>query len=1611
MPEQRTKKKAATNTRATGGFGFDYEAEAGAHYLALLLQDNRAPGHPDNSTVCEVGFQQRSAALDDIVVTSRTAERSCAEQISVKSRLAPTKGDKEFREFMARSWEGSRLNSTTLFGLLAPPSLGLDDFASLLTAASTHATSAGMLTATRGTREAKTYSTVKSILALTVPGVSDNDTHQFLRRMRFHPYALSDTRDDAADVQHLRRLCTEATDAAARRLLADLTAIARELRVAGASITRVDLWKRLRATTQVALALPVDLHRIAGRLNVYAAKAQLGVRGDVNGQHVDRTAAVDAVLSNTSSTLILGAGGVGKTAILQEVDARLRAGGPTLYLSADLINENGTWGQLTRDMGFDEAIAVDTIIESLAFNSDAAYVLFDGLDRIESAVRPLVLDIVRACERYGTRVVATLRDSNVQHLASWLTFSSLAQFTVGRLSSSEVRELAKNVTHLAALLNPAHLNDVTANPMILRLISDERVQSADLSASDASENDAFQAWWDGVIRSADRRQALLIFAERARARLGQWVDGDGIDGVVIDGLLGDGILIRNDADRYRFAHDILAEWCIAFAMYREIDDSPTPSGDGTGLGRAFRLAMERVLEHNDTERYWEILSALANGQDLRWYYAAVDAPLASAKASQVLDALEVRLLGNEQTHLTAMLRRLHTVHVLPNPIILRNTESGLPLRILVEAAYADLLPDYGLWIGALSFFIGHERALSQSARLALLEVGNIWLRASEPGWRFRLDFFEVAQRLLPGLGYRSRLSLTELAYGDADRAEHLCHRIILLCAAEQSEAAASLLQALGDKHSGEGADKVLADQLVLERLAARIPSALSDFIFNVSVDSDDYPPYAMNFAEQNYGFETHVFDPPHDRHAALAALFRQAEEQALALVRRMCEHGMQYWERSIRHPRFQDGLTPVPFTVRIFGETFEFFGDKDCYVWFRPTSAGPHPLLSALCTLETWLLEQIDAGQDAAKLIRRVFAGNRCCALLGIVIGLLYDRFDRLCNVLFPIAANGHVSRLEEGRMGLEIQGDLVIDMIGMMHSAVAKHLRERDAKRQRIATPRDVARGFLFHPAVERACRDEYLGLIKNLTPAVLYAEESRDKSAQDALLDDVKRLQAFANPDNYSPQALNGIFTFPKELHAPLPPPNEDDIEHELFAFIMLPVATRSTRVSAARELAQKLPLESPVNGHLSRATRMRLMSAAATLESGVTAEPAILTQAASDVTEGLRYMDVSHWMIDGREGQPYTATAMAKGLARLLESNGGDAALQEHARNLARSKSTDVVIEFLREAASIWDASPEFMEGVVATALTVKRAPALKSKFAANVSYRNYEKEAHLLACIPDSVISENHSANGFYRRKLDSLIKEARKKQDRSSRRAKEFHWEDTLAALCLRDIMLSEGIRARRLTKLLCDWEAWPWTYAYALHTLVNWFTRADLRPAHLELWDKLTQAFLTRLPADILSLAHPREPLDRILRHMVFVQSVIPAMVPENWPMVGSFVPFFRRYASSVGASPVALESLMFTLLNQSGVLEPTETVDIVLRARANITKLNLSLGKNGAYYAARVLERAWVRGSTAIVKNREVVSKLSQFCAELSTTEVIAAKLYQDVEETSKLIRAQKRQ
>lgn len=1065
-----------------GGAGFTYADQVATRYLAALLLGSDAPGLAERRVV-RVALEQRDAGepLDDIVVDGEAPDGSEARlSLQVKREItisaAPT--NKDFRDIIRDSWSTIHKRDFRVgldrVGAAVGPSTAVGKWRSLVAlaefaAASDTPADFAVRFAPSGSASEEHRAVLIDLQTITKDlgrPAAVEDLHLLLRHfvlIRFdalHEGAV----DDPATITLLEQALAPGHAGQAVALAERLRGLARR----GAGNARSWGHGGLRLDVAAWFRLAADRWLIADveRLMVEVRHSTDSISDKIGAVTLDRPTVHNKVVKAIAEHQLVtlrGLPGCGKSVMLRrEVEAALSRG-PVLLLKADRLNGR-SWAQYATSLGLTQHDPSPLLREVAVLGTATLFI--DGLDRIDSAQRGIIRDLISTIEAEpelsNWRVLATLRDSGVEPVRTWLPEmfddGRMALIDVGSLDDNEADELAKARPGLRPLLfGPDPVRTLVRRPFFAKILDGS---STRLANTPRSEIELMGLWWsrggfDAEGGQARLRQRALLQLVRLRAlQPGSPVALESLEAGLlepVEDLVADGVLKDSDDRLFvRFAHDIFFEWSFAQVLIgagaRWLDELRA-AGEPPVVGRSVDLRAQAMFV-SDPDGWRAALTALSD-PSLRsqWRRVWLLAPLNHPDFDVGASGFDTTVTAEDHAALRLAMVWFQAQHTVPNPRLLDGSAGGFADRDTRLRA-ADLVgwpDDFPLWVRFLHYLDGRLAVTPHRLLPHVLTLFEVWQNAfadipnsiSTMILRHAGSWLQELEGRRERMGRFRRRDKEEAPdpwdeVEDTDEFEGVVRRLLLRAARTEPKQVSAYLGQFGPERPASA--KAFEDIMTFAPLLSQThPDGLANFALNyfrrelpedhrrrmmeedrreaayreelrkkpeesldrmerMSLSSPHlgyWGPNRMDWETLSLERDSTTYFPASPLHQPFHALFENAPDEAIRLVRSMTNHAVEAW-RQLHRLQPESG-TPVPVEIEFPWGRQTFWGGAREYLWSRGLWA-PKPLESAYLALDKWALDQVDTGADGDGLIERIVSGNQSIAVLGIALHVALSR-------------------------------------------------------------------------------------------------------------------------------------------------------------------------------------------------------------------------------------------------------------------------------------------------------------------------------------------------------------------------------------------------------------------------------------------------------------------------------------------------------------------------------------------------------------------------------------------------------------------------------------------
>ncbi|MGO9964164.1 MAG: hypothetical protein ACLPUG_12130 [Acidimicrobiales bacterium] len=828
-------------------------------------------------------------------------------------------------------------------------------------------------------------------------------------------------------------------------------------------------------------------HRQGWQALTHLHSRAVSVRAEIASNDGSRTLRLDrrdaaakllaVVASPVAAVVAHGDSGVGKSALVVHMaaDAAETCPDTTQLLCLNLRHLPATTLALESFLG----VPLATLLAELS--APQRLLVIDGADAISEGMREPLRYLVDAAVRAGVRIIAVTANDTKQLVLDTITERAgddVAEFPILPLSDAEVDQVVAAFGELAALATNPRSRELLRRPVVVDLLVRGGVAGVPLS-----DADAMQQIWLGLVRrheqsdrgSPDAREVALLTLADLALRGGDPLKAVGaIDPIALDGLRRDGLLRTSVDDPFRigpeFAHDELRRYAVARLILgsgnatSKLVDAQVPRW---ALGAA-RLACQAMLAGPDTPanpqrgRYarlqGEFDGLVDAGHGVRWGDVPGEALLTLGDPDPVLSDAWSELRADSGSGLRRLTRLVDQR--------LRD-ENGLVRTLAIEPLIALVLEDDTPWSEE------HLRDLLRDW-LRTLVVAN-----TPAGYLLRLRLHD---RLLAACTAADRRMEQERVAAAAARAARSAEEI------EQegrtTERNRALFALIGRRRSPrpsrhnlprELTDEVMVELLallgpdlgeegeaVLRRVAQDAPAWLGPAIEELFTGralaayrrgflAEMTQAYYLDEEENGSGFHEDGIRDHHARSFGITplaawyrgpfmALFHSDFRNGVAVLNRLLNHAALARARTLAgHEHYGSAVDDAALDayrteLDITGARRVYVGDDHVWNWYRGTSVGPYPCMSALQALERVCDQLVDISIPLDNIVAILLDNCENLAMVGLVVGLLVRHLEEAGRLLDPYLAEPMVWHQEFGRMVQENSG-LAASSEGILHA------------------------------------------------------------------------------------------------------------------------------------------------------------------------------------------------------------------------------------------------------------------------------------------------------------------------------------------------------------------------------------------------------------------------------------------------------------------------------------------------------------------------------------------------------------------------------------------------
>ena len=1014
---------------ATGGGGVVLEHAYGATLLAALLAGTSIDLIGDAVLIDEVAFQARGQSpVDDFVVTGVVeGPHPVPREIAIAVRRQPTMApsDKKFAQLaramlqaVADNWDRAQAGTWRLGLVVAAPHTGARETSVLAELARSHpdATSFREAVNAPGTTNARVRQRLKHLEGVVrkILGEDASDADAEMRSWQMLFSLFVQAVELEGDVAATRTGCVARLQAVADSLaeagdlFVRLTQLADRYGPRGARVDSAMLRRDLAGHVRVKGSLRYmtawsNLDRLADR-----AKSRTRAHLDFGDRSLEvdraslRSRLKTALLSapeEFDGLIVTGEPDVGKSALTMATISELES-----EAAIALVNLRDL-PTLTIEL---EHLIDASIVDVLAAMSVAPLRLLvvDGAEAVLEGWSTLLSDLAAASLRAGLLLVAVARQDAASSVSAVMTTQHRRgdPFVVPPFNLEERTQVAEGFESLARFSADPRSAWLLGRPGLVDLVLRADVASR-LPNESLSEAHVFAAVWDGLVRRDEhhglgdpnpdgREQALLSLARTAiSGEASAITDLSALPSLRSDGLLLPAGPIAAWSTGEQFSSDLIRDFALARLLLVEgfgvLDTGDAPRW----TMRAVLVALEAHLlgatnvatARNDLQAE---VDAIAIVHGARWSDLIDEAVLRLGSAPAVLAAIWSDLVSANASGFARLVRLIHQ----------RYTSIGIAdIRVAgpVVDVYLAHLDEVEAWPEA-------ER-----------EAASDLVAAFMKGLAVRDDDDHDPTRIL----IRERTLAVSPHFGPT-----AVERLGLL-GPDLDERADAALRGIAAEHP-HVLSSIVESPVAVKSLALRRPDLL---LFLTEAYYVEQPraggsPFAM--VSFDFGIRRHTSLGPAHPFAAWWAgpfdwLLHVRPLETLALINRMLDHGAN--ASVIRMAAFiGTGVSQlVELDLPGIGAR-ELAGDDRAWSWYRGTTLGPNPCISALLAIERHADAWHTANLSLESVVGCLLKDCNNLAMVGLVIGFLVRHLDEVTTELDHFLVQPTIWALEFSRMTSE---------------------------------------------------------------------------------------------------------------------------------------------------------------------------------------------------------------------------------------------------------------------------------------------------------------------------------------------------------------------------------------------------------------------------------------------------------------------------------------------------------------------------------------------------------------------------------------------------------------
>ena len=270
---------------------------------------------------------------------------------------------------------------------------------------------------------------------------------------------------------------------------------------------------------------------------------------------------------------------------------------------------------------------------------------------------------------------------------------------------------------------------------------------------------------------------------------------------------------------------------------------------------------------------------------------------------------------------------------------------------------------------------------------------------------------------------------------------------------------------------------------------------------------DDWSRLSINDDRRSYWPPSPLREPFH-------SLFQSSSDEALRLLRELCNHAMTAWRQLHRYSRERE-RTPIALELEFPWGIQRFWGTDREYLWFRSMLAS-QAIGCGFMALEDWCFAELERNKTVDELIQAIVEGNECIAVLGIA-AMLALHTETVSEVTLPLFTSQRLLAADFRRMGQDLSQ--TANLIGFSRQSDIPHYKAVKAANDRPVRKKQLSwmvPKFIFaSDSISERVRDAILNFKNNLP--FQYEEERNIPEVVASLSAEAIKYAGMADKKNY--------------------------------------------------------------------------------------------------------------------------------------------------------------------------------------------------------------------------------------------------------------------------------------------------------------------------------------------------------------------------------------------------------------------------------------------------------------------------------------------------------------